>query len=221
MERAFGLPLLPGNRDRCFDCAVHLAGPLIVIEAEPAADRPHTDAASLIRSMMTRLDAAADLPVYLREGARQVRALTGFDRVMVYRFDRDGSGHVAAEAARGGIGTFLELRYPASDIPKQARELYLRTPFRVIADVDGETVPIVPARDEAGAPLDLSLSVLRSVSPIHLEYLRNMGVRASLSISIIVGGKLWGLFACHHYAGPRCPSFDRRTVAELFGQMFA
>ncbi|MGI4733145.1 MAG: HWE histidine kinase domain-containing protein [Janthinobacterium lividum] len=221
VERVFGLALIPNEPWRLFDCALHLAGPLIVIEAEPAAERAHTDAASLIRSMMGRLDSAADLAAYLREGARQVRALTGFDRVMVYRFDRDGSGQVAAEAARGGIGSFLELRYPASDIPQQARALYLRTPFRVIADVDAEPVPIVPARDETGAPLDLSLSVLRSVSPIHIEYLRNMGVTASLSISIIVDGRLWGLFACHHYAGPRCPSFDRRTVAELFGQMFA
>ena len=220
VERVFALALVPNEPHRLFDCAVHLSGPLIVIEAEPAAERPHTDAASLIRSMMGRLDGAADLKAYLREGARQVRALTGFDRVMVYRFDRDGSGQVAAEAVRGGIGSFMELRYPASDIPKQARSLYVRTPFRIIADIDAAPVPIVPARDETGAPLDLSLSVLRSVSPIHIEYLRNMGVAASLSISIIVGGELWGLFACHHYAA-RCPSFDRRTVAELFGQMFA
>ena len=81
-------------------------------------------------------------------------------------------------------------------------------------------VPIVPQLDEQKQPLDLSLSVLRSVSPIHIEYLRNMGVRASMSISIVVEGELWGLIACHHYS-PRCPSFERRSVAELFAQMFA
>ena len=220
VERVFSVPLLVGSDD-CYDCAVHVSGSLLLIEAERSDPRSHTDAASLIRSMMTRLDAADSLKAYLREGSRQVRALTGFDRVMVYRFERDGSGHVAAESARAGIGSFLELRYPASDIPRQARELYVRTPFRIIANIEATPVPIVPARDETGAPLDLSLSTLRSVSPIHIEYLRNMGVAASLSISIIVGGQLWGLFACHHYAGPRCPSFDRRTVAELFGQMFA
>lgn len=220
VERVFSVALLAGRSDECFDCAVHLSGSLIVIEAERSDARSPLDTASLIRSMMARLDAAPDLKGYWREGARQVRALTGFDRVMVYRFDRDGSGEVVAEATRAGIGSFLELRYPASDIPKQARELYLRTPFRIIADVDAVPVPIVPAVDERGDPLDLSLSTLRSVSPIHIEYLKNMGVGASLSISIIVNGKLWGLFACHHY-GARCPSFDRRTVAELFGQMFA
>ena len=139
---------------------------------------------------------------------------------MVYRFARDGSGEVVGEAARDDIGSFLGLHYPASDIPQQARQLYLRTPFRVIADIGATPVPIVPLRDEMGAPIDLSLSVFRSVSPIHIEYLRNMGVGASLSISIIVEGKLWGLLACHHYA-PRCPSFEQRTVAELFAQMFA
>ena len=220
IERLFSVALLVERPDECFDCAIHLAGPVIVIEAEPSQSRGQSDAGSLIRSMMARLDAADTLPTFLREGARQVRALTGFDRVMVYRFDRDGSGEVAAEAVRAGLGSFHGLRYPASDIPRQARELYIRTPFRIIADIDATPVPIVPPRNENGQPLDLSLSVLRSVSPIHIEYLRNMGVAASLSISIIVGGQLWGLFACHHYA-PRCPSFDRRTVAELFGQMFA
>ncbi|MBV9827528.1 MAG: GAF domain-containing protein [Alphaproteobacteria bacterium] len=220
IERIFGLPLLANTPDRLFDCAIHMSGSHIVIEAEPSAPGDHPDAASQMRSAMARLDAAPDLRSYFRVGARQVRRLTGFDRVMVYRFDRDGSGEVVAEAARSGIGSFLGLHYPASDIPQQARELYLRTPFRVIADIGAPPVPIIPPRDENGASLDLSLSVLRSVSPIHIEYLKNMGVGASLSISIIVDGKLWGLFACHHYS-PNCPPFSSRTLAELFGQMFA
>jgi light-regulated signal transduction histidine kinase (bacteriophytochrome) len=163
---------------------------------------------------------ADDLPAFYAEGSRQVRALTGFDRVMIYRFDPDGSGHVVGESARSGIGSFLDLHYPPSDIPRQARELYKRSLLRVITDVDAVPVPVVPALDARGNPLDLSLSVLRSVSPIHLEYLRNMGVRASMSISILVEGELWGLIACHHH-NPRCPSFERRSVAELFAQMFA
>ncbi|MDF2386099.1 GAF domain-containing protein [Nostoc ellipsosporum NOK] len=217
VERVFGLRIASG---RCFDFALHMIGDTIVLEGEDCSEDASTDIGSAIRAMMARLDETADAAAFYREGARQVRALTGFDRVMVYRFDRDGSGVVVAEAARTGIGSFLDLRYPASDIPQQARKLYVRTPFRIIADVNAEPVPVLPRLDERGAPIDLSLSVLRSVSPIHIEYLKNMGVGASLSISIIVEGQLWGLFACHHYAA-RCPSFERRSIAELFGQMFA
>lgn len=219
VERIFGLPL-GGKFEGRFDCAVHLSGSTVILECEPNDQEAPNDTASLIRATMARLDQTSDLAGFLKEGARQVRALTGFDRVMVYRFGRDEAGEVVAEAVRPGIGSFLGLHYPASDIPRQARALYVRTPFRIIADVGATPVPIVPPRDETGAPIDLSLSVLRSVSPIHIEYLTNMGVGASLSISIIIGGKLWGLFACHHYA-PLCPTFDRRTIAELFGQMFA
>ncbi|MDP5278795.1 HWE histidine kinase domain-containing protein [Sphingomonas sp. DG1-23] len=217
VERMFGLTLPNGRR---LDFALHMIGDVLIIEGEDSSDETATDAGSAIRAMMARLDATGDTSSFYREGARQVRALTGFDRVMVYRFDRDGSGEVVAEAARAGIGSFLDLRYPASDIPQQARKLYVRTPFRVIADIEASPVPILPRLDETGAPVDLSLSVLRSVSPIHIEYLKNMGVGASLSISIIVEGQLWGLFACHHYSARR-PSFERRSIAELFGQMFA
>jgi light-regulated signal transduction histidine kinase (bacteriophytochrome) len=218
VERVFSQKL-SNTSAQCYDFALHLLGDTIILEAEKSAAAPATDPASMVRMMMARLDATDDLPAFYREGARQVRAITGFDRVMVYRFDADGSGVVVAEAVRPGIGSFMDLRYPATDIPKQARQLYLRTPFRIIADVNATPSPIVPARDEIGAPLDLSLSVLRSVSPIHIEYLQNMGVGASLSISIIVEGKLWGLFACHHYSA-RCPDFERRSIAELFGAMF-
>jgi light-regulated signal transduction histidine kinase (bacteriophytochrome) len=217
VERIFALPLFGGQRP--FDVAVHFSGREIVIEAEPAAAEP-LEATSVVRSMIARLQQVEGLPGFLREGARQVRAITGFDRVMVYRFDAQESGEVIAESARHGIDSFLGLHYPASDIPAQARTLYLRNTFRVIADVSATPVPLVPQRDVDGKLLDQSLSVLRAVSPIHIEYLHNMGVCASLSISIVVGGKLWGLFACHHYA-PRLPSMAARSAAELFGQMFS
>ena len=217
VERMFDCEIVRGGR--AFDVAIHVSGGQIVIEAEPASNE-HGDATGMVRSMIARLDQCEDFTAFFREGARQIRALTGFDRVMVYRFSPDGAGEVVAEAVRAGIGRFLGLRYPASDIPAQARELYKRNLLRIIPDVNAEPVPIIPARDEAGVPLDLSLSVLRSVSPIHIEYLKNMGVEASMSVSIIVDGKLWGLFACHHYA-PLCPSFERRSVSELFAQMFA
>lgn len=218
VERLFGLQLIAdGPR---FDLAIHISERSMVIEVEPAPDVHEGDATGMLRAMISRLNQADSIEAFYREGARQVRALTGFDRVMVYRFDDAGSGEVVAESARAGIGSFLGLHYPAEDIPAQARALYVRNIFRVIADVGATPVPIVPGLDEKGNPLDLSLSVLRSVSPIHIEYLSNMGVGASLSISIVIEGKLWGLFACHHYS-PRLPTLERRSVCELFGQMFA
>jgi light-regulated signal transduction histidine kinase (bacteriophytochrome)/CheY-like chemotaxis protein len=217
VERIFSVDI--AGDDKCFDLAIHLSGGQVVIEGELTSGE-HGDVTGTVRAMITRLDQCADMVSFFREGARQVRALVGFDRVMVYRFTPDGSGEVVAEACKSGIGRFLGLRYPASDIPAQARILYTRNLLRVIADVNAEPVPIHPAVDEKGEPLDLSLSLLRSVSPIHIEYLKNMGVDASMSVSIIVEGKLWGLFACHHYS-PRNPSFERRSVTELFSQMFS
>ncbi|MBX5241314.1 HWE histidine kinase domain-containing protein [Rhizobium sp. NLR22b] len=218
VERIFDITLLP--EESRFDLAVHLQENLVILEGERSQQDKHNAPSLSMRSMISRLDQTETLEAFFREGARQARALTGFDRVMVYRFDEGGSGEVVAEAARSGIGSFLGLHYPASDIPVQARALYLRNLFRIIADVDAVPVPVLPQLDEEGQPLDLSMSVLRSVSPIHIEYLKNMGVGASLSISIVVDGKLWGLFACHHY-GPRLPSAQSRSTAELFGQMFA
>lgn len=217
VERIFSVILTEGGPS--FDVAVHFSGQLVVIEAEPAVP-DEIEASSMVRSMVARLAQTDSMTAFLRDGARQVRALTGFDRVMVYRFSDGGDGEVVAEALRPGIESFFGLHYPASDIPAQARALYLRNVFRVIADINAPAVAVTPALDPSGAALDMSLCVLRAVSPIHIEYLRNMGVGASLSISIIVEGRLWGLFACHHYA-PRLPSFAQRSAAELFGQIFS
>ena len=216
VERIFGSTV----RTDCapLDIAIHVSGGFIILEAEPSSDE-HGDATNIVRSMIARLDRAATTDVFLNEGARLIRALTGYDRVMVYRFADDGSGEVAAEACRSGIGSFKGLHYPASDIPAQARKLYTVNLLRVISDVNAAPIPILPAQ-KGTPPIDLSLSVLRSVSPIHLEYLRNMGVGASMSISIIVDDRLWGLFACHHYS-PRTLTFERRSVCELFAQMFS
>jgi len=202
-----------------FDIAIHFSGGQIVIEAEPGTPE-NGDASAAVRGMMARLDGQQEVSAFYREGARQVRALLGYDRVMVYQFAPDGAGEVVAEACKPGIGSFKGLHYPASDIPQQARALYKRNLLRVIRDVNATPVGIIPELDEYKKPLDLSLSVLRSVSPIHIEYLKNMGVQASLSISIIVDDELWGLFACHHYS-PRSPTFERRSVSELFAQMFS
>ncbi|GGE14165.1 signal transduction histidine kinase [Polymorphobacter glacialis] len=219
IHRLFAIELIAGRPP--FDIAMHRSGDAIVIEAEPAM-LDEREAAALVRAMLARLKHSEALPAFLRDGARHIQALTGFARVMVYRFDADGHGEVVAEALRGaGTGTpYLGLHYPAGDIPAQARALYLRSAFRIIADVASDPVPIDSLPSAASEKLDQSLSVLRAVSPVHIEYLRNMGVAASMSISIVVDGKLWGLFACHHTA-PRLPSFAYRTGAELFGEMFS
>lgn len=217
VARAFSVALLrDGSR---FDLAVHVNEDTIVIECEPCIDEQGVNSGALVRAMIARLQQTSDLRTFYRVAAREMRGLTGFDRVMVYRFDHDGSGEVIAESARGGLESYLGLHYPASDIPQQARILYERNWLRIIPDVSATPVPVEPGL-VGGRPIDLSLSVLRSVSPIHIEYLQNMGVGASMSVSILRDGKLWGLFACHHYGRHTVP-FERRTAAELFGQMFS
>jgi light-regulated signal transduction histidine kinase (bacteriophytochrome)/CheY-like chemotaxis protein len=218
VARAFAVALLANGRR--FDLAIHVVGSSVVIEAEPCIDEQAVNSSALVRAMMSRLQQAPDLRTLYRVAAREMRALTGFDRVMIYRFDHDGSGEVIAETARGGLESYLGLHYPASDIPRQARILYERNWLRIMPDIAATPSPIEPRLDGEGQVLDLSMSILRSVSPIHIEYLQNMGVGASMSVSILRETRLWGLFACHHY-GPHNVSFERRTAAELFGQMFS
>lgn len=217
-ERLFGFDLL--GTGRLFDVAVHVSGHSIVIEAEPSAEVATTNPGTLVKNMIARVQRADDLSGLFRESARQLRAVTGFDRVMLYRFADDNSGEVVAEAARNGLESFFGLHYPATDIPQQARALYVRNQIRIIADVHAEPVPVEPGLDPNGEALDLSLSLLRAVSPIHIEYLKNMGVSASFSISIVIDGRLWGLFALHHYA-PRHLPMELRSTTELFGQMIS
>ena len=140
---------------------------------------------------------------------------------MVYRFLPDDSGVVAAEDARAGLESFLGLHYPASDIPKQARELYRRNWIRSIPDIDYTAAPLVPDRNaRVAGPIDMSHCALRSVSSIHVEYLRNMGVRASMSASIVVQDRLWGMLVLHHYS-PRHVPADLRIACEMFAQIFS
>ena len=188
VERLFGQRLVAGSLR--YDAAVHVSGGETVLEFEVATGDTIAPL-SVLRSMMARAERQVSAKKVCDEAVRQVRALTQFDRVMLYRFDEDGAGEVIAESANSSAASFLGLRYPASDIPAQARALYRRNYLRIIVDVDAAPVPVLPVVSPEGARLDLSMSGLRSVSPIHLEYLRNMGVKASMSISIIVGGELW------------------------------
>ncbi|MGX7896847.1 HWE histidine kinase domain-containing protein [Tsuneonella sp. HG222] len=218
VERVFGLDLFGDHR--LFDLAVHLSGRMAVLEIERHDRDAIPQHTGTLRPIMAKLGECLTVEDLCHEAARQMKRLLGFDRVMVYRFHPDQSGEVVAEARESELEAFLGLRYPQSDIPQQARALYLRNLFRIISDINADPVPIEPEFDLEGTPLDLSMSVLRAVSPIHIEYLRNMGVGASLSISIVIRGKLWGLFACHHY-GPRVLPYSLRTAAELFSQLFS
>ena len=205
---------------RRYDMAIHQSGKRIIVEFELRRGKAaHDDPGALVQSLMARVRRHDTVPKMLEEAVRCIRVLTGFDRVMGYRFEEDGSGTVLAEARSGEIEPFLGLRYPASDIPQQARALYVRNPIRIISDVGAETFPIVPQTGPDGTPLDLSLAITRAVSPIHIEYLTNMGVGASMSVSILRRDRLWGLFACHHYA-PLHLDFATRSAVELFGQLF-
>ncbi|VWX54896.1 HWE histidine kinase domain-containing protein [Novosphingobium sp. 9U] len=218
VERMFGLELIDGTRN--FDVALHASGQSFVLEIEESEGGRRRDYVSYVRPMIDRMRNSATIEQLCASAARHLRGLTGFDRVMVYRFEGSGAGEVIAESLNGSVDSFHGLHFPASDIPAQARRLYSRNILRIISDVDDPTVPIIPTTGPNGDPLDLSMSGLRAVSPIHIEYLRNMGVKASMSVSIMRRGKLWGLMACHHYSPLRL-SYSVRTAAELFGEFFS
>ena len=200
---------------------MHRSGTRLVVEMETWG-RPRSTLLTYqsARGAMARLAAGRSVDHLVSQLASEVRELTGFDRVMVYRFDPEWNGEVVAEEKRDDLDPFLGLHYPASDIPAQARALYTlswtaadrRRPLRPRAPRAARR----PGHRRTPRP---DLSTLRSVSPIHLEYLANMGVGASMSVSLVVDGELWGLVACHHYSGPHRPSQDARAAAEFLGQV--
>ena len=160
-----------------------------------------------------------DLPELLRVTADVISTLTGFDRVLVYQFDDDDHGEVVSEACAPDLPPYLGLHFPESDIPRQARELYRRNWIRTIPDRGYQPAPLVPPlRPDTGKPLDLSHALLRSVSPVHLEYLGNMGLQASMSVSLVVEGRLWGLISCGHRQ-PHPMPYRLRNACETIGRM--
>jgi light-regulated signal transduction histidine kinase (bacteriophytochrome) len=185
----------------------------LLIELEPAGEA--VDFARQVETALQRLLGTYTLQGLCDEAARVFRNITGYDRVMIYRFDEDGHGEVFSEQRRQELEPYLGNRYPASDIPQIARRLYERNRVRVLIDINYTPVPIEPRLSSpSGAELDMSMCVLRSSSPIHVQYLRNMGVAATLVASIMVGGRLWGLVSCHHYV-PRFASFETRAICEM------
>lgn len=207
---------LPHN-NAVADITVHRQEGRILVELEAASGDGHEakSALDLTQSLVRRISAEHDVTTIANMSAKLIRALLYYDRVMVYRFLHNGAGRVIAEARRHDMHSFLGQHFPAADIPSQARRLYLINWVRAVADVNSVPVPLIG--DDSDADIDMSHSHLRSLSPIHCEYLRNMGVSASLSISIVVDGKLWGLIACHHDS-PKIAPLSQRISAELFAQ---
>lgn len=211
--KPFSFPL----GDTMWDVFVSESGELTMVELElPPATEEGTDLFEQTRDFVRLIERSQSLADLCQRIADQTRSLIGFDRVMIYKFDKEANGEVFAESKKEGIEPFLHLHYPHTDIPVQARELYLRNAIRLIADVGYQPVPLLTTDDSGFANLDLSDSVLRSVSPIHIQYLKNMGVGASLSVSLIADGQLWGLIACHHYS-PRQLTIRQRQAALLQG----
>jgi light-regulated signal transduction histidine kinase (bacteriophytochrome)/CheY-like chemotaxis protein len=215
VERIFAAMLQHGGG--LFDISVHMSGSTIIVEAEPSQSPGALNAGSMVRSMMSRMQGQTNLA---REAVRLVQSLTGFDRVMIYKFHADDSGEVIAERALAGLEPFLGLRYPAEDIPRQARALLIRNPVRLLADVDAPPSLIMPQLDAIHEPLDLSMSTLRAHSEMCIEYLKNMGVGGTMTVSLIRDGRLWGLISCHHTSA-RHVGFEQRTTVELFGQLLS
>jgi light-regulated signal transduction histidine kinase (bacteriophytochrome) len=208
-----------GNHEA--DITVHRYGGRTFLELETPASPEDTEVAlHLTQSLVRRVDGQTEFEPLVKTTARLVKAMLGYDRVMVYRFLHNGAGRVVAEAKEPSLQSFLGQHFPFSDIPVQARKLYVQNWVRVIGDVNFVPVPLHPPLNEGEAAVDLSHSHLRSVSPIHCEYLRNMGVAASMSISIVVDGELWGLIACHHNT-PKWLSIPLRVATELFAQYFS
>ncbi len=220
VDIARGVRCHAGRVRRGYDCLIHRApSGGIVIELERAG--PSVDFSQPLEKALRAIIAAPGLRSLCDETARIFKAMTGYDRVMVYRFDDDGHGEVLSEAREPSLEPFLGNRYPATDIPQIARRLYERNRIRVLRDVEYRPVVLEPPLSPiTGDQLDMSLCFLRSISPIHVQYLKNMGVRGTLVVSLLVNGKLWGLVSCHHYV-PRFIHFEERAVCELLAEAVA
>jgi two-component system, chemotaxis family, sensor kinase Cph1 len=219
---------IKGER-QLFHGSLHRSGKLLVLELEPDKLFNHTRELSRspywhyqqIKILTSKLQKIRDVQQLQELVVKEVRRLTGFERVMLYKFDTDWHGHVVAESKTPEARSFLGLHFPASDIPAQARALYRRHWLRGIADIDKAPAKLIPEiNPTTQMRLDLSQALLRSVSAVHVEYLRNMQVRSSLSISVLKDEQLWGLIACHHSI-PKHVDYPTKTVCEVIGQILS
>ncbi|MDY7531067.1 ATP-binding protein [Pseudomonas sp. Bout1] len=208
-----------------FEGLLHRHQDVLVLEFEPRLKDFQPQAlngrTSNLGKMLQRLQSAKSLQALYEISVNEIQAMTGYDRVLIYRFEEEGHGQVIAEASAPSMELFNGLFFPASDIPEQARELYRTNWLRIIPNADYEAVPLVPRlRPDTGQPLDLSFATLRSVSPIHCQYMKNMGVLSSMSISLMAGDKLWGLISCGNRQPLLVPN-DLRTTCQTIGQVLS
>jgi two-component system, chemotaxis family, sensor kinase Cph1 len=206
-----------------FDAIFHhsLDG-FLILELEPTVinhNIPFLNFYHLAKTSINQLTAIADLSAFGRLVVAEVRKITEFDRVMLYKFDADGHGAVIAEDKVAEMESYLGLHFPNSDIPPLSRSMFIANRIRVIPDIRNQGVELIPAHNpRTNLPTDLTLSILRSTDPCHTEYLQNMGIGASLTISLIKGGELWGLIACHHRT-PKLLPYELRQACEFLGQV--
>ncbi len=215
------ITLEKGKNPRVVNGIVHRYQGALILELEPLGESAEAPMLPyrLVQAALSRIQTTTTLREMWRVVAEEVQAILGYDRVMIYKFDRSGNGAVIEERVVDGHEPYLGLHYPASDIPQQARTLYKLNYIRSIPDVSYKPADLVPLIFPVTRELtDLGFSVLRSVSPIHIEYLRNMGVAASLSVSLMSGSSLWGLIACHHYS-PKFVPYEMRSACEVLGQV--
>jgi two-component system, chemotaxis family, sensor kinase Cph1 len=213
----------PPGGDKLVNGILHRDKGTAFLELEPASDESDAPlrAYQTVQQTLTRIQRAASLAELWAVVAEEVKMVLGYDRVMIYKFDRANNGEVIEERVSPGFEPFVGLHYPASDIPRQARLLYTVNYTRHMPSTSYMPAALIPLIFPVTQDLtDLSHSTLRSVSPIHLEYLRNMGVQASVSISLIVDSALWGLIACHNYS-PKFVPYEMRSACELLGQVIS
>lgn len=216
------------GREVALDGTLHRhPGGGLVVELEPRAGTAPSGLESVgvidreaIASAVRTFSSAPTIASLSNAVVDCVRRHAGYDRVMVYKFDPDGHGEIIAEARRDDLDSLLGHHYPATDIPQRARELYIRNRVRVLVDVHYQPVPLLPRLLPDGTELDMSQCHLRSMSPLHLQYLKNMGVTGTLVVSLVREGKLWGLIACHHYS-PRDVPYPARAALELLAEVIA
>lgn len=208
-------------QDPAVDVSAHVHGGRIIVEFEPSSMTSQNELVFRLTGVAQQMTDAASLTDALNAAARLIVDMTGFDRALVYQFDSGWNGHVVAEAGNGTLPSYLDLRFPAADIPAQARALYSLNRMRLIPDANYSPVPLTALGEESDASaIDMTFAQLRSVSPVHLEYMRNMGTLSSMSISIMVDGRLWGLLSCHSRA-PHYVASDIRHACDFVGQSLA
>jgi PAS domain S-box-containing protein len=223
-DEATGLQIYLGSfqvRGNFYSVVTHRVGHERIVEFERLDQLVNPEMTNQVfTNFVSKLNTLCDEQDLCDALAQQMKQLTGFNRILLYRFDEAGHGRVLSEVTDGALPSYLGLRFPASDIPKQARELYVLNTVRIIPNATYEPAPLVGMAQREVQTLDLSMSLLRSVSPVHLRYMQNMGTLSSMSVSIICEGKLWGLVSGHH-AEPREIPYLVRSACDLLTKLVA